>query len=59
MATADSIELPGGRFSMGSAAFYPEEGPVVEVKVDAFSIDRTPVTVAQYARFTAGRDTRP
>jgi len=53
MATGDSIELPGGRFSMGSTGFYPEEAPVEEVTVDAFSIDRTPVTVAQYARFGA------
>jgi sulfatase modifying factor 1 len=47
----DMIELPGGRCRMGSADFYPEEGPVREVEVDAFSIDRTPVTVADYTRF--------
>ena len=39
MATADSIELPGGRFSMGSTGFFPEEAPVVEVEVEALSID--------------------
>jgi formylglycine-generating enzyme len=52
MATADSIELPGGRFRMGATGFYPEEEPVVEVEVDGFSIDRTPVTVAEYTLFT-------
>ena len=38
---------------MGSAGFYPEEEPVREVEVAPFSIDRTPVTVAQFARFVA------
>ena len=38
---------------MGSTDFYPEEEPVREVEVDGFSIDRTPVTVAQYERFVA------
>jgi formylglycine-generating enzyme len=45
------IQLPAGRFRMGSAGFYPEEAPVREVEVDAFAIDRGPVTVAQFARF--------
>ena len=36
---------------MGSAAFYPEEGPVREVEVGDFAIDRGPVTVAEFARF--------
>ena len=37
---------------MGSDRFYPEEGPVREVRVDGFAIDRGPVTVGQFARFT-------
>ena len=45
------VELPAGSFSMGSARFYPEEGPVREVEVDGFAIDRGPVTVAEFARF--------
>jgi formylglycine-generating enzyme len=53
MGSGDPIELPGGRFRMGSTGFYPEEEPVREVEVDGFSIDRTPVTVAQYERFVA------
>lgn len=53
MAGGDTIELPGGKFRMGSTGFYPEEEPVREVEVDGFSIDRTPVTVAQYEQFVA------
>ncbi len=47
------VEVPGGRFRMGSEAFYPEEGPVREVEVGPFSIDRGPVTVAEFSRFVA------
>jgi formylglycine-generating enzyme required for sulfatase activity len=45
------IQIPAGRFRMGSADFYPEEAPVREVKVSSFAIDRGPVTVAQFTRF--------
>lgn len=45
------VRLPGGLFRMGSAHFYPEEQPVHRVRVDAFWIDRTPVTNADFARF--------
>jgi formylglycine-generating enzyme len=51
MITKDMVELPPGTFSMGSAEFYPEEGPVREVEVSGFAIDRGPVTVAQFAEF--------
>src|SRR5262249_43233435 len=47
----DMVELPGGTFRMGSKDFYPEERPVREVSVDAFWIDRHPVTVAGFRRF--------
>ena len=40
------IEIPAGRFRMGSAEFYPEERPIREVEVDGFAIQRGPVTVA-------------
>ena len=36
---------------MGSDRFYPEERPVRETRVDAFSIDRHPVTVEDFGRF--------
>jgi formylglycine-generating enzyme len=49
--TKNMVELPGGTFRMGSDRFYPEERPVREVSVDAFWIDRHPVTVAGFRRF--------
>ena len=45
------VELPGGAFRMGCDDFYPEERPVRRVEVDAFWIDRHPVTVAEFRRF--------
>lgn len=47
------IRLDGGTFTMGSEAFYPDEGPVHERTVAAFEIDLHPVTNAQYAAFVA------
>ena len=43
--------IPGGRFLMGSADFYPEEQPVHPVSVDGFWMDEHPVTVADFRRF--------
>ncbi len=53
MVTADNdmVRLDGGTFRMGSEAFYPEEGPVVEVTVKPFEIDRHAVTNRQFAEF--------
>jgi formylglycine-generating enzyme len=51
MSREDMVEIPAGRFRMGSADFYPEEAPVHEVEVSSFAIDRGPVTVAQFTRF--------
>lgn len=45
------VELPGGTFRMGCDRFYPEERPVRKVTVEAFAIDRHPVTVAEFQRF--------
>ncbi|MXO58566.1 SUMF1/EgtB/PvdO family nonheme iron enzyme [Altererythrobacter salegens] len=45
------IELPGGRFSMGSDDHYKEERPVRTVEVDPFRIDRQMVTNRQFADF--------
>jgi formylglycine-generating enzyme required for sulfatase activity len=47
------IHIPGGRFKMGSTAYYEEEGPVRDVSVASFSIDRFAVTNAEFARFVA------
>jgi formylglycine-generating enzyme len=49
----DMVALPGGEFAMGSNAHYAEEAPVHRVRVDAFAIDRAPVTNAQFAAFVA------
>jgi formylglycine-generating enzyme len=50
------VELPGGTFRMGSDRFYPEEAPARNVSVDAFWIDRHPVTVAEFRRFVNATD---
>lgn len=49
----DMRYLPGGRFTMGSERFYPDERPCRPVQVDGFWIDITPVTNAQFAAFVA------
>jgi formylglycine-generating enzyme required for sulfatase activity len=47
----EMVWVSGGTFRMGSERFYPEERPVREVSVGGFSIDRHPVTVAEFTRF--------
>lgn len=47
----DMVLIPGGRFSMGSDNFYPEEAPVRQAQVGPFLMDRHLVTNAQFARF--------
>jgi len=43
--------IPGGTFTMGSDAHYPEEAPAHKVTVDGFWIDSRPVTNEAFARF--------
>jgi sulfatase modifying factor 1 len=43
--------VSGGTFRMGSDKHYPEEAPVHRVTVDAFRIDKTPVTNRQFKEF--------
>ena len=43
--------IPGGTFTMGSDAHYPEEAPAHRVRVEGFWIDRAPVTNAQFRKF--------
>lgn len=47
------IELAGGTYRMGSQDFYPEESPVHDATVASFSIERHPVTNAQFAEFVS------
>src|SRR5438445_8684628 len=48
---ADMVWIPGGTFRMGSDKHYAEETPVHSATVDAFWIDRTPVTNRQFREF--------
>jgi formylglycine-generating enzyme len=50
-AAADLVEIGAATFRMGSDAHYAEEAPSHEVAVDAFAIERTPVTNLAYADF--------
>ena len=45
------VWIPGGTFTMGSDAHYPEERPSHRVTVDGFWMDRSPVTNARFSRF--------
>ena len=45
------IQIPTGRFRMGSADFHPEEAPVRDIEISRFAIDRAPVTVSQFTGF--------
>lgn len=49
--TPDMAWIPGGTFRMGSEDFYPEEGPIHQVSVDGFWMDKYQVTNAQFTRF--------
>lgn len=44
------IIIPSGSFSRGSLEF-PDEGPVAQVFLDSFAIDRTPVTNHEFRKF--------
>jgi formylglycine-generating enzyme len=49
----DMVSIPGGAFSMGSDAHYPEERPVHQATVAGFWMDARAVTNAQFAEFVA------
>jgi sulfatase modifying factor 1 len=45
--------VPGASFTMGSSAFYPEEGPTHTARVESLWVDRHPVTNDLFAQFVA------
>jgi len=45
------VHILGGTFRMGSDQHYPEEAPVHRVTVDAFWIDKHPVTNREFREF--------
>lgn len=49
--TSGMVYFAGGSFMMGSEEGLPNEKPVHKVKIEAFYIDRTPVTVAAFREF--------
>ncbi|WP_240978327.1 formylglycine-generating enzyme family protein [Planctomonas sp. JC2975] len=49
----DLVLIPAGDYLMGSDRFYADEGPVHQVHVEEFELDRHPVTNAQFAQFVA------
>jgi formylglycine-generating enzyme required for sulfatase activity len=51
---AEMVLVPAGSFLMGSADGEPDEAPAHEVALDAFWIDRTEVTQAQYGKLVLG-----
>ena len=52
-AHAGMLRVAGGDFDFGSERGYADERPVAKAHVDPFRIDRTEVTNAQFAAFTA------
>jgi len=50
-ANQDMVTVPAGPFRMGSDEGQADERPAHTVELAAFSIDRSPVTNAQFARF--------
>ena len=48
---AHFVSVPAGTFVKGEAAYYPEEGPALRLKVDGFLIQSHEVTTAQFAGF--------
>ena len=56
---SDMVDIPAGPFTMGSAEGPDDERPAHEVMLAAFTIDRFPVTNAQYAQFLNAVSAQP
>ena len=48
---AQTIDIPAGIYRIGDDRFYPEETPVLTIKLSGFNIDATEVTNGQFAAF--------
>lgn len=46
-----TINIAGGEFKFGDNRYYPDEGPVKNVRVGDFNIDKTEVTNSQFQKF--------
>ncbi|MEQ8749286.1 MAG: SUMF1/EgtB/PvdO family nonheme iron enzyme, partial [Amphiplicatus sp.] len=46
-----SVAIPAGTVRLGEGGVYPEEGPLREVSIKAFEIDRTEVTNQAFSEF--------
>jgi iron(II)-dependent oxidoreductase len=55
---SEMVSIPAGAFTMGSNEGPEDERPAHEVTLAAYSIDRFPVTNAQYAEFLNREPTR-
>lgn len=51
LAAPDVVHVPGGQTLVGSVRGRPDERPTFMATVAAFDMDRTPVTVGQFAEF--------
>lgn len=50
-AKPEMVRVPAGVVQIGSDRSRPDEGPAFNTQVATFDLDRTPVTVAAFARF--------
>ena len=51
------VLVPAGSFIMGTGEGKPEDGPPHRVELPAFYIDKTEVTIAQFARYARATGT--
>jgi hypothetical protein len=56
--TSTLIDIPAGRYRLGSDDHYPEERPVRSVDIASFRIEPSPVTNRAFAEFVAGDRSR-
>ncbi len=58
-ASAPTVAIPGGEYSLGDPAGRYDEQPVVTVRLSAFALDRAEVSVARFAAFVDATDYEP